>query len=114
MGRQGRYKFNTVRVLVKIGTIGPCARTLELPLLKGQMFFLFFCFVSGGRSLICFSPLFQRRKFWTAGTRTVFVPRKWFVYSSFYSMFIRSDRGEVCDPPCSAGRVACMQMFDPS
>ena len=22
--------------------------------------------------------------------------------------------GEVCDPPCSAGRVACMQVFDPS
>ena len=42
----------------------PCARTLELPLLVRPGVFFFFC-LGGGRFLVCFSPLFQRRKFRT-------------------------------------------------
>ena len=59
-------KVNPIRQLcfatVRTRIIGSCGRRLELPLLVWSGVFFIFAFALGGRVLVYFSPLFQRRR----------------------------------------------------
>ena len=65
-------KPNTVKTRIN----GPCARTLDLPLLVRSVFFYFF-FCVGGRVFWCVFPPFSRGG--NFGLHST-----WSVYSSFY------------------------------